>query len=860
MENTAFNKGDIVKVILPLNTDGYDYIVPEGGAYFPGDFVWVPLRSGREAGVIWRKNTDPIDYPISKIREIISNVGLFGGAGETEAENEPEKRSVGTKDGDNGRMPDGEKEATSAAVCWRLSPRQMAFLERVADYNIAPLGNVLKMCMGFDGLFKEGRKLKKKPAIEPKYAGVELSPEQSAAAEKLWALVAGTAGEAVEDMPADPKTDDESAVSKSATSKLCMPAGPKTDGGSEAKLEKSGRVGGFSATLLNGVTGSGKTEVYFKIIAKMLETAGSEADNSYTQASKSSACASAETPSIPAAEMRMNVIAADGEGSKAGQTDGLQQEPGADMSGEGVRASPAQAKSGLESLIEGTGSYGQAIPAQAETNTLPQILIMLPEIALTGQFLSKFENRFGTQPILWHSSLGPAQRRASWKAAANGTARVVVGTRSALFLPFENLRLIVLDEEHDGSYKQEDGVIYHGRDMAVLKASIEKIPIILASATPSIETLNNARRGKYSEVRLNSRYGEASMPDVELIDMRGAKPPKEDWGQAWLSVEMVKKIEAALLNESQVMLYINRRGYAPLVLCSECGHRLECPNCSVYLTAHNRDETRLFCHHCGFSTRLKPECPECRKEGAWTLVGPGIERIEEEARRRWPAAKTATISSDILTSQTRLNEIIRQIEEREIDIIIGTQILVKGHHFPNLTLVGVVDGDMGFSGSDLRANENTFQLLTQVSGRSGRGDKKGEVAIQTYNPDNPVMRAIKTGDRESFVRQELAERESVGMPPFSKLAAILVSAKDKPKLENFALALARAAPQGLDGVSCYGPIDAPLSVIKRSHRKRFLLVVKKGFRVQDIVKRWLAKVAIPPSIRLKIDIDPYNFT
>jgi primosomal protein N' (replication factor Y) len=549
---------------------------------------------------------------------------------------------------------------------------------------------------------------------------------------------------------------------------------------------------GFSTTLLNGVTGSGKTEVYFKIIADLINK-NSPVENF-----------SLENPSSNSPYMPPN-------------------------------------------------------SHESDFVNAPQILIMLPEISLTGQFLSKFESRFGVQPVLWHSSLTKAQRRENWKAAASGAARVVVGTRSSLFLPFKNLALIVLDEEHDSSYKQEDGAVYQGRDMAVLKASIEKIPIILASATPSIETVANVEAGKYGEVRLNSRYGEAEMPDITLIDMRKAKPERDERGQAWMSAEMVQKIESALLNENQVMLYINRRGYAPLVLCSGCGHRLTCPHCSVYLSAHNRDDTRCICHHCGYSARLAPKCPECGKENPWVLVGPGIERIEEEAKRRFPAARIETISSDCLTSQTRLNEIIRRIEAREIDIIVGTQILVKGHHFPNLTLVGVIDGDMGFSSSDLRANENTFQLLTQVSGRSGRGTKKGEVAIQTYNPDNPVMLAIRAGDRESFVQQEIAERRNVGMPPFSKLAAILLSARDKTKLENFAAAMARKAPTGLDGVSCYGPMDAPLARIKRDWRKRFLLVAKKGVRVQDIVRRWLSMLEIPSSIKLKIDIDPYNF-
>ncbi|MDR2098469.1 MAG: primosomal protein N' [Rickettsiales bacterium] len=675
-DNTILKPKDIVKVLLPLNTDGYDYIVPDADMFSVGDLVKVPLRGKVETGVIWGRNSEPLDYPVSKVKSIISRAGDYS-----------------------------------------LSSTQKTFVNRVAEYNMASAGNVLKMVMGFDEVFGTVRSRKKEIEYAAEYAGVELEPEQRKAADAL--------------------------------------------------SRKLGR--GFSVTLLDGITGSGKTEVYFNTVAEALK------------------------------------------------------------------------------------------PSDSESAPLPQILIMLPEISLTGQFLSKFEKRFGIQPVLWHSGLTPASRRENWKSVADGRARVVAGTRSALFLPFRNLRLIVLDEEHDSSYKQEDGVVYHGRDMAVLKASIEKIPIILASATPSIETLNNVRTGRYGEVRLKTRYGEASMPDIELIDMRGAKPEREPWGQAWLSRPLVRKIESALLNESQVMLYINRRWYAPLVLCSECGHRMKCPNCSVYLTAHKKDETRCFCHHCGYSTKLPPACPECGKEAGWALCGPGIERIEEEVRNRFPSARAITISSDCLTSQTRLSEIIGAIERREVDIIIGTQILVKGHHFPSLTLVGVVDGDMSFSSSDLRANENTFQILTQVSGRSGRGEKKGEVAIQTYNPDNPVMQAIKNNDRDSFVESELADRKAVGMPPFSKLAAVLASSKDKLALERFCGALARNLPVGLSGVQAFGPIDAPLAVINRNYRKRFLFIVAKTVRVQDILKRWLARIPAPSSVRVKIDIDPYNF-
>lgn len=670
MEKTEFSCGDIVKVVLPLASDGYDYIVPENLELCVGDFVRVPLRNKEEVGVVFSEKKEPLDYDISRVRKIISKVKNY-----------------------------------------KLLPTQIEFVLRVADYNLTQVGNVLKMVMGFDEVFSSTIPRVKKTNYNPTYVSPELSPEQKNAVDVL-----------------------------------------------------SKKLGaGFSVSLLDGITGSGKTEVYFNVINEALK------------------------------------------------------KPEA------------------------------------------QVLIMLPEISLTGQFLSKFKDRFGILPVLWHSSVTKAQRRDNWKAIISGDARVIVGTRSSLFLPYKNLSLIVLDEEHDGSYKQEEGVIYQGRDMAVLKSMVDKIPIILASATPSIETINNVNLGKYSVVKLTSRFGSAVMPDVELIDMRQNQPAKESWGKAWLSSILVKQIEEKLSAKEQVMLYINRRGYAPLVLCGKCGHRIQCPNCNVYLTAHNKDDTRCCCHHCGYSMRLPKVCPKCQAEDSWTLCGPGIERIEEEVKNRFPTASIETISSDIITSQTRLNEIISKIAKSEVDIIIGTQILVKGHHFPNLTLVGVVDGDMSFSSSDLRANENTFQLLTQVSGRAGRDVKKGNVVIQTYNPENSVMQAIKNNDREAFVKQELIDRQNAMMPPFSKLGALILSSKNKLALENVCAKLRQKMPVGLDNIQVYGPIDSPLSYLKNNYRKRFLLVVDRKIKIQDILKRWVSMVNIPSSVKLKVDIDPYNF-
>ncbi|MDR0367358.1 MAG: primosomal protein N', partial [Rickettsiales bacterium] len=511
-------------------------------------------------------------------------------------------------------------------------------------------------------------------------------------------------------------------------------------------------------------------------------------------------------------------------------------------------------------LLDGVTGSGKtevyfAMAAAAVEDPLAQALILLPEIALTSQFLSKFEARFGASPVIWHSAITPAARRESFKAIADGRARIIAGTRSALFLPFKNLAMIALDEEHDASYKQEDGAVYNGRDMAVLKAKTEGIPIALASATPSLETYKNALDGKYGRIVMSHRFGGAGLPEIRLVDMRSSGAGK----QCWISDQLGAAISQALADKEQVMLYINRRGYAPLVLCGACGHRIGCPNCSTYLSAHSLANLRTTCHYCGHTARLPLACPECGRQGEWILCGPGVERIEEEVGRKFPGARTAIISSDEITSPSRLYEIVRSIESRETDIVIGTQIIAKGHHFPSLTLVGAIDGDMSLAGGNLRANEATFQILTQVSGRSGRGDAKGRVYIQTFNPQNPVMQAIARGDRDGFLAAELAARKEANMPPFSKLAAVILTSKDKGALESHARAMAAAAPRGVEGIACHGPIDAPLAQIQKQHRKRFLIVADKGARVQGVIAKWTAMVPPPSSVRVKIDIDPYSF-
>ncbi|MCL2439390.1 MAG: primosomal protein N' [Alphaproteobacteria bacterium] len=608
-----------------------------------------------------------------------------------------------------GCAPEKIKKVEAKYEFVRITEKHFEFLEKFTAYNMCEFWQTLKMSIGIDDAFEDVdvRRAKKAEPQIISYSPCELATEQRAAAETL-----------------------------------------------AAKLNE-----GFSATLLDGITGSGKTEVYFSAAAKAL----------------------------------------------------------------------------------------------AGTNA--QILILLPEIALTAQFLSKFEKRFGTKPIVWHSGITKADRRNAYQQISDGDARLVLGTRSALMLPYKNLKFIILDEEHDGSYKQEDQAIYNARDMAVLRAKIEDIPIVLASATPSLETIKNVCDGKYGIVKLHERFGGATLPQIELIDLKNDRPLKGDF----ISATLTKKIRDTLNDKQQVMLFLNRRGYAPIVLCRGCGHKLACPNCSINLTAHDVANLSAKCHYCGHSSRLPAVCKQCASPADWLLFGPGVERVRDEIAHKFPTARVAVISSDEITSTSKLDKIISQIENREIDIIVGTQIVIKGHHFPNLTLVGVVDGDMGFSVSDLRANESAFQTITQVAGRSGRGDVPGIVLIQTYNPDNKVLDAIINNDRDRFVNAELTERKAALMPPFTKLASILLTSGDRIALEEYARDLARTMPLNIAGLRVFGPIDAPLAMIKKQHRKRFLLIADKTAKLQPIIKKWLEITPPPAKVKTKIDIDPYNF-
>ncbi|MFM2129373.1 MAG: Primosomal protein, partial [Pseudomonadota bacterium] len=504
--------------------------------------------------------------------------------------------------------------------------------------------------------------------------------------------------------------------------------------------------------------------------------------------------------------------------------------------------------------VTGSGKTEVYFEAIAEALRLGrQVLVLLPEIALSAQWLERFEARFGAAPAAWHSELGAALRRDTWRAVAQGAARVVVGARSALFLPYRDLGLIVVDEEHDGSYKQDDGVAYNARDMAVLRAHLGAIPVVLASATPSLETVANVQWGRYGAVHLPDRVGDAALPEVALVDLR-ATPPLRG---RWLSPPLDDALRATLAAGEQALLFLNRRGYAPLTLCRGCGHRLECPNCSAWLVEH-RASRRLVCHHCGYGMAPPPQCPNCGAEGAWAACGPGVERVAEEVAHHFPDARLRIIASDTLTGPAAIRELIDAVAEHRVDVLIGTQVIAKGHHFPLLTLVGVIDADLGLTGGDLRAAERTHQLLTQVSGRAGRAERPGRVLLQTFMPEHPVMAALAAGTRADFIATEMRERERAHMPPFGRLAAVIVSGPHEKEVDGTARALGRVRPADED-IAVLGPAPAALSLLRGRHRRRFLVKAPRGFNLQGALRGWLAQVRPGKGVRVQVDVDPMSF-
>ncbi len=505
--------------------------------------------------------------------------------------------------------------------------------------------------------------------------------------------------------------------------------------------------------------------------------------------------------------------------------------------------------------VTGSGKTEVYLEAVAEALKDPdaQVLVLLPEIALTQAVMARFEQRFGAVPADWHSGVSPPRRRQVWEAVANGNARIVVGARSALFLPFRKLRLIVVDEEHDSSFKQEEGFIYQARDLAVARAKIEGASVLLASATPSLESLYNAQTGRYRWLRLSARHGAAQLPDIGLIDMRQA-PPEPG---RWLSPPLIKAMAVTLQRGEQAMLFLNRRGYAPLVLCKACGEKMKSPDTDSWLVEH-RYTGRLVCHLTGFSMKKPEACPHCGAKDSLASIGPGVERVEEEARHIFPDARVAVFSSDTVMDAEGAKALVSSMAAGEIDILVATQAAAKGHNFPNLTLVGVVDADLSLRGGDLRAGERTFQLLAQAAGRAGRHEKPGRALLQTYAPDHAVMQALAAQDRDAFVEAEMAMREDAGLPPFGRLAAVIASGLVISALDAYVEALAAVIPNA-EGVEVFGPADAPLALVRGRRRKRFLVRAERNVDLQGFMAAWRARAKVPNSVRVVIDVDPYSF-
>jgi primosomal protein N' (replication factor Y) (superfamily II helicase) len=718
----------IVDVLIPVALDhAYSYRVPEDVELAAGDLVRVPLGTRECTGVVWADDAKP-----------------------------------------NPRLDNRLKDVAARLDIPPLRPELRKFIDWVSGYTLSPRGMVARMALrmgehlGPERL-RVGVRLAGQPPVRMTAARgrvLRLLADGLAHGKREAAHEAGVTIGVIDglidegtlevlELPAAP-------VASAPDPAFAVPDFTAAQSKAGAAL-RAGLGNGFSVTLLDGVTGSGKTEVYFEAIA--------------------------------------------------------------------------------EAVVGGL-----------------QSLILMPEIALTGQFLDRFAARFGMRPAEWHSELSPRQRSRTWHAVAQGEVSVVAGARSALFLPYANLGLIVVDEEHDAAYKQEDGVHYHARDMAVVRGHIAKIPVVLASATPSVETEVNTRRGRYRRLQLPERFGGAHLPAFEAIDLTREGPPRG----RFVAPRLAEAVKIALERREQALLFVNRRGYAPLTLCRACGFRFACPNCDAWLVDH-RFRRQLVCHHCGFFAPRPPSCPKCQASDSFVACGPGVERLEEEAAVLFPTARIIVLSSDLIVTAEHLREELKEIAEGRVDIIIGTQLVAKGHHFPRLNLVGIVDADLGLSNGDPRAAERTFQLLHQVGGRAGRETGRGMGYLQTHQPHHPVMRAIIAGDREAFYATEIEARERTGYPPFGRLASLIISGPDRPSAEGFARRLAAAAPLE-EAVRVLGPAEAPIAVIRGRHRFRLLAKAARGFDLSCYVRGWLGRAPkADTGVRLEVDVDPMSF-
>ncbi|PZX19648.1 replication restart DNA helicase PriA [Palleronia aestuarii] len=728
-EEKHFAAGALVSVLTVQPLDRLlDYRAPEGGCT-TGAFVEVPLGPRRVLGVVWGDGQG--EYDLARIRPI--------------------------------------NRVLEAAP---MRAEMRAFLSRAAEYTLTPMPAMLRLATRSPGLgdppsmrrvYARGMGTPDR-MTEPRRRVLEVLEEYGGLSFTLRELaeLAGTGTGVVKGLVAQGAVEERESPRDTPYPRLDpdllgMALAPDQEAAA-ARLRAGAASGEYATTMLRGVTGSGKTEVYLEAVAACLA---------------------------------------------AGR----------------------------------------------------QALVLLPEIALTAEFLTRVEARFGALPAEWHSGVTMTERRRCWRMVSEGGAQLVVGARSALFLPYRDLGLVVVDEEHDTSYKQEDGVLYSARDMAVLRGAIEGAQVILASATPSLETWANVEAGKYAALTLTSRFGEADMPQMRAIDMRGETLP----AGRWISPTLRAAVEARLEQGEQSLLFLNRRGYAPVTLCRACGNQIGCDQCDARMVEH-RFLKRLVCHQCGATKPVPEACPSCGVEGKLAAVGPGVERMAEEAAELFPDARIEVLSSDMYSSARALKARIAAIAEGEADVIVGTQLVAKGHNFPLLTLVGVIDADLGLQGSDLRAAERTFQLMRQVAGRAGRSERRGEALLQTFQPEHSVIRAILTGDEEGFWRAEAAERRAAGVPPYGRMAGIVLSARDVQAAFDLGTKMARGdGPLRRIGAQVYGPAPAPIARIRGRHRVRLLVKAEKAAPLQAALSDWLLQFPVRGDLRISVDIDPQSF-